>query len=253
MDNFDQFERSLTVDPKLTPLSQKDTFRFECSPAVPCFNECCRDLNQFLTPYDILRLKNHLGLSSTEFLEQYTAQHIGPESGLPIVTLRPKGGHDVICPFVSPGGCTVYENRPASCRTYPLVRALSRSRQTGEISEQFMIIQESHCLGFRAGEKQTVQQWMDGQEIATYNETNDKLMQIISLKNQLMPGPLNLKSRHLFYIALYDLDNFRSQIKATGLLDDFQVDTDTMEKAMEEDVVLLKVGMKWVKKVLFDH
>jgi len=116
-----------------------------------------------------------------------------------------------------------------------------------------MIIQESHCLGFRAGEKQTVQQWMDGQEIAIYNEINDKLMQIISLKNQLRPGPLDLKSRHLFYIALYDLDNFRSQIKANGLLDDFQVDTDTMERAMEEDVVLLKVGMKWVKKVLFDH
>lgn len=239
------------VDPKLTPLSITDTFRFECSPAVPCFNECCRDLNQFLTPYDILRLKNHLGLSSGEFLERYTAQHIGPESGLPIVTLRPRGGHDVTCPFVSPGGCTVYENRPSSCRTYPLVRALSRSRQTGEISEQFMILQESHCLGHGAGENQTVPQWMAGQEIEIYNEINDKLIQIISLKNQRLPGPLDLKSRHLLYTALYDLDNFRSQIKTNGLLDDFQVDPATMERAMEDDVVLLELGMKWVKAVVF--
>ena len=239
------------VDPKLTPIALNDPLRFECSPNVPCFNECCRDLNQFLTPYDILRLKNHLGLSSGEFLEQYTTQHIGPESGLPIVTLRPKGGHDRICPFVSPGGCTVYDHRPSSCRIYPLVRGLARSRQSGEIREQFMVLQESHCRGFKEGGKQTAQQWMDGQEIKIYNQINDKLMQIISLKNQLRPGPLDLKSRHLFHTALYDLDNFRSQIEKNGLLDDFQVDAAMLEKAMEDDVALLEIGMAWIKGVVF--
>jgi hypothetical protein len=147
----------------------------------------------------------------------------------------------------------VYDNRPSSCRTYPLVRALSRSRQTSEITEQFMVLQEPHCLGFREGGKQTVQQWMDGQEIEIYNEINDKLMQIISLKNQLMPGPLDLKSRHLFYTVLYDLDNFRSQIKANGLLDKFDIDSAILIKAMEDDVELLKVGMEWIQSVLFNH
>jgi Fe-S-cluster containining protein len=200
-----------------------------------------------------LRLKNHLGLSSGDFLEQYTSRHTGPESGLPIITLKPKDNLDLMCPFVSPRGCTVYQNRPSSCRTYPLVRALSRTRQTGEITEQFMVIRESHCFGFRGGARQTVQQWMQGQEIAIYNEINDQLMQIISLKNQLMPGPLDLKSSHLFYTALYDLDNFRSQIKANSLLNDFQVDSSTMDKAMEDDVMLLKLGRKWIKYVLFDQ
>jgi hypothetical protein len=253
MDILTILKGALALEPKLTPLSIQDTFRFECSPNVPCFNECCRDLNQFLTPYDILRLKNHLGLSSGEFLEQYTTQHVGPESGLPVVTLRPKGGHDLICPFVSPGGCTVYDNRPSSCRTYPLARALSRSRQTGQITEQFMVLQEAHCLGFREHGKQTVRQWIDDQEIAIYNEINDHLMEIISLNNQLMPGPMNLKSRHMFYLALYDLDNFRSQIKANGLIDNFEIDSTTVDKAMEDDVQLLNLGMKWVKKVLFNY
>jgi len=239
------------LDHQLTPISLQDTLRFSCSPDVPCFNECCRDLNQFLTPYDILRLKNHLGLSSGDFLEQHTSQHTGPESGLPIITLKPQNNLDLICPFVSPRGCTVYENRPSSCRTYPLVRALSRSRQTGEIAEQFMVLQESHCLGFREDRKQTVTQWMDEQKIADYNVINDQMMQLISLKNRLMPGPLDLKSRHLFYLALYDLDNFRSQIKKSGFLDDSHVDSTTMDKAMEDDVVLLELGMKWVKGVVF--
>ena len=241
------------MEPKLTPITLKDPFGFECSPDVPCFNECCRDLNQFLTPYDILRLKNHLGLSSGEFLAQYTSQHIGPESGLPIVTLKPGAGQDLICPFVSPRGCTVYPNRPSSCRIYPLVMGLTRSRQTGEITEQFMVLQEPHCLGFRAAQQQTVSQWMQGQEIEDYNAINDQLMEIISLKNQLRPGPLDLKSRHLFYMALYDLDNFRIQIKANGLLDDFDLDATTMDEAMTDDVTLLRVGMKWIKQVLFDQ
>jgi len=77
-------------------------------------------------------------------------------------------------------------------------------------------------------------------------------MQIISLKNRLMPGPLDLKSRYLFYTALYDLDNFRSQIKKNGLPDNFHIDYTTIDKAMEDDVELLKLGMKWIKQVLFD-
>jgi Fe-S-cluster containining protein len=241
------------LEPKLTPLSPQDTFRFSCSPDISCFNACCRDLNQFLTPYDILRLKNHLGLSSGQFLEQYTSQHTGPGSGLPVVTLRPKDNHDRMCPFVSPGGCTVYENRPSSCRTYPLVRALSRSRQTGEITEQFMVLREPHCLGFIEGQTQTARQWIIEQEIAVYNEINDQLMQIISLKNRLLPGPLDLKSGYLFYTALYDLDNFRSQIKKNGLPDDFHIDSTTIAKAREDEVALLKLGTKWIMHVVFDQ
>ena len=241
------------MEPKLTPITRKDPFHFECSPDVPCFNECCRDLNQFLTPYDIVRLKNHLGLPSAEFLAQYTSQHIGPESGLPIVTLRPKEGQERICPFVSPRGCMVYANRPSSCRIYPLVRGLARSRESGEVTEQFMVLQEPHCLGFGASRKQTANQWMQGQEIETYNAINDQLLKIISLKNQLKPGPLDLKSRHLFYTALYDLDNFRAQIKENGLLDDAEIDVASIEQAMKDDVALLKVGMQWVKQVLFER
>ena len=64
----------------MIPLSLNHTFSFLCSERVPCFNECCKDLNQALTPYDILRLKKHMGLPSSSFLERYTSQHIGPES-----------------------------------------------------------------------------------------------------------------------------------------------------------------------------
>jgi hypothetical protein len=146
----------------------------------------------------------------------------------------------------------VYADRPSSCRIYPLVRGLARSRQTGEVTEQFMVLQEPHCLGFGASRKQTVTQWMQGQEIEIYNAINDRLMELISLKNRLRPGPLDLKSRHLFYMALYDLDTFRTQIKANGILENADIDSASLEKAMADDVALLEVGMEWIKQVLFD-
>ena len=241
------------MEPDVTPISLKESFCFACHPEVPCFNECCRDLNQFLTPYDILRLKNHLGLSSGQFLEQYTSQHVGPESGLPIITLKPGDQKNLICPFVTPQGCRVYENRPSSCRIYPLMRGVARSRETGRMTEQFMVLKEPHCCGFEGGQTKTVQQWIEDQEIAIYNEINDKLMQIISLKNRRMPGVLDIKSRHLFFTALYDLDSFRSQIINNGLVADLQIDSLLLDKALVDDVALLEVGMKWVERVLIDQ
>ncbi len=241
------------MEPDLTPISLQESFCFACSPDVPCFNECCRDLNQFLTPYDILRLKNHLRLSSGEFLRKYTSQHIGPESGLPIVTLKPNDPYKLTCPFVTDTGCRVYENRPSSCRMYPLMRAVSRSRSSGEMTAQFMVLRESHCFGFEDGKTRTLRQWIDEQGCAVYNENNDKLMQIISLKNRLVPGPLNIKSSRLFHTALYDLDNFGSQIQNNGLLDNFDVNSNIMDAALENDAALLDLGMKWIKWVLSDQ
>jgi hypothetical protein len=76
------------MNDEMKPLSLDDRFCFECSKDRSCFNECCKDINQFLTPYDILRLKGHLKITSSVFLEQYTNQHTGPETGLPIITLK---------------------------------------------------------------------------------------------------------------------------------------------------------------------
>ena len=40
-------------------LKEDAEFNFACHPGVSCFNQCCSDVNIFLTPYDVLRLKNH--------------------------------------------------------------------------------------------------------------------------------------------------------------------------------------------------
>jgi Fe-S-cluster containining protein len=239
------------MNDNMIALSLNDTFNFSCSSSVPCFNECCRDLNQFLTPYDILRLKNRLDISSGLFLQQYTTQHQGPESGLPIITLKADYANQLKCPFVTSSGCMVYEDRPSSCRMYPVIRAVSRSRETGKISEHYMLLKEPHCLGFNEGQTQTVREWIKDQGVAIYNEINDMLMEIISLKNSLMPGPLDIKAKHLFHMALYDLDRFRSHIFEKGLLDNLHLDSETLEAVRNDDLALLKLGHKWIKQIFF--
>jgi Fe-S-cluster containining protein len=206
-------------------------------------------LNQFLTPYDILRLKNALEMNSGDFLSEYTLQHIGPESGLPVVTLRPVDQKTLICPFVTREGCRVYENRPASCRTYPLARLAKRSRETGEMSEHWALIKEPHCKGFDQDKTRVVGEWIQEQGLLEYNEMNDLLMEIISLKNQRYKGPLDMRSRHIFHLACYDLDSFRAHIFEKGFPDGSEMDREHLE-SLNEDISLLKFGMKWVKKRL---
>ena len=205
-----------------------DTFRFSCTEEVPCFNECCKDLNQYLTPYDILRLKKRLGITSREFLKEYTVQHTGPESGLPVVTLKTENNSELKCPFVTPSGCSVYEDRPGSCRIYPIIRMLSRSRETGETKEQYYLLKEPHCLGFYQNKRQSVKEWIKSQNVEIYNEMNDLMLEIIALKNRYYPGVIDMKSGHLFYMACYDSDTFRTHFYENRLSDKMNLDDNTL-------------------------
>lgn len=235
----------------IEPLGPDSRFRFACNPEVRCFNACCRDLSQFLTPYDILRLKNGLGLRSGEFLDRHTVTHIGPGSGLPVVCLRQDAAEDLRCPFVSPEGCQVYADRPSSCRIYPMVRMAGRSPETGELIEGYGLIREEHCAGFRDGPEWTAEKWVEDQELAVYNEMNDRLMEIVTLKNR-RPGPLDAPARQIFRLAAYDLDAFRETKLESGELDG-EFDAEALAEAREDDTALLRLSLEWLKRRLFDE
>jgi hypothetical protein len=127
----------------------------------------------------------------------------------------------------------------------------SRSRETGKITEQYFLLKEPHCLGFKNGRIWTAREWIEDQEILVYNQMNDLMMEIISLKNRLIPGPLDIKSRLMFHMACYDLDNFRSHIFDRRIIDDAKIDSDTLDAVKNDDVELLKLGFEWIKHTLF--
>ena len=92
------------------------TFKFRCHKDIPCFTECCADLKLLLTPYDILRLKNRLDLSSDAFLEKYSKTILDNNARFPMIRLQMLDDNKKRCPFVTPDGCSVYEDRPGACR-----------------------------------------------------------------------------------------------------------------------------------------
>ncbi len=233
---------------EMMELAIDDSFAFSCFPGISCFNACCRDLNQFLTPYDVLRLKQRLALSAGSFLEQYTSSHTGPQTGLPVVTLRPGDMAGRVCPFVENQGCRVYPDRPSSCRIYPLIRVLSRSRETGELTARYMMLQETHCHGFETGRRRTVRQWIEQQGLVPYNHMNDALMELIAMKNQWICGPLPRDAVDFLYTLLYDVDRLRQWL-LEGRLDavDAAAGVPDPHHAADEELLRFAMGLAFAR------
>lgn len=237
-------------DPELTPIGINDAFSFACHKKVPCFNHCCRDLNQALTPYDVVRLKNHLNITAQVFLEKYTVMYTGPATGLPVASLRFTADEEKNCPFVTPQGCAVYEARPSSCRIYPLARALQRSRGDGTVTEHYALLKEPHCKGFEQEGSQTVHQWICSQELEIYHQMNDAMMELIAMKNQLRPGALSAEHEQLTRMAFYDLDTLKEKAMA-GQLPTMQGDHLTPLAEQDDDEAWLAWSLSWIAQVLF--
>jgi len=193
----------------MSPLRPEEEFSFGCGPDVVCFNACCQDLNQFLTPYDVLCMKNGLGITSGDFIKQYLSFNTGPMTGLPIASLSP--GKDLICPFVTEQGCRIYEYRPASCRVYPLARFAGRDTKNGGLVEKYFLIQESHCKGHGKGPSWTAYKWASNQGLLPYNRANDLFMDVIIQKKN-GKARLPQEDAGAFIMACYDSDGFREAL-----------------------------------------
>jgi len=154
-------------------LKLDDTFTFSCNHSLSCFNQCCADINIVLTPYDIIRIKNRLNISSDEFLNKYAVIPFGKQQKLPVVLLKMTENEGKTCPFVEGSGCSVYADRPWACRMYPLGLAAS---DKGE--EFYFIMQEEGCLGLSEKKEMTVQDWLADQGIKEYNEIGQHFQEI---------------------------------------------------------------------------
>jgi Fe-S-cluster containining protein len=130
-------ENKAGIEPMQLGLDNR--FKFRCHKGVDCFTKCCRGINIVLTPYDIIRLKNRLQLSSEEFIALYTDVQLLEKTDLPVVTLKLLDDEQQSCPFVRDDGCIIYEDRPTTCRYYPLGVA-SLSYKEGADNPDFIFL-----------------------------------------------------------------------------------------------------------------
>jgi Fe-S-cluster containining protein len=234
-----------------TKLSLNSRFKFRCHKNVKCFTKCCSNINILLTPYDIVRMKKRLGLPSEEFLEKYTYMEIDEKSTQPLVKLKMLKDEEKKCPFVTPEGCTIYTDRPANCRYYPIGQGILRKgTDDGPVNEEFyFFIREQHCLGYQEDTEWTIGTWRIDQGVDLYDEMNREWKEV-QLRRNLLTEKLDSNKQAQVYTAYYDMDRFRRFIFESRFLDIFEIDLDEIEKIKTDDIALMKLGFRYVKYLL---
>jgi Fe-S-cluster containining protein len=227
------------------------TFRFGCHSGVACFTRCCRDADMYLYPYDIVRLKNCLDMTSEEFLSRYTTTAFRENPYFPNVMLKMSDRPGKPCSFLFDDGCTVYEDRPFSCRAYPLEPVLSGDSE-GRLNIRSYVVCHSHCLGHREAKEWTARQWMEDQQMDEYNEINACWAQIDTLFRQNPFGDRGVDSpaMKMAFMASYNVDTFRRFVFESSFLSRFLVPEERLETVRSSDTELLLLGFDWILRFL---
>lgn len=242
-------EQILSDHPRLGP---NDPFTFACRPGISCFNRCCSDVNIFLSPYDVLRLRKHLGITSGEFLDRYALMPVQKDMKTPVVVLRMNEDEHRKCPFVTDEGCGVYADRPWPCRMYPVGLAAQRDTPDGWRGEHFyFLLRERGCKGFDEQSDWTVRSWMEDQGVDPYEEWGEAYKELTLHEFFEQGGMLAPEKLEMFFTACYDLDRFRRFVFETTLLTRFDVDDELVEEMKYDDEALLRFGFLWLRFVLF--
>ncbi len=216
--------------------------KFKCDPGVPCFTQCCQDVTIVLTPYDVLRLKRGLGISSDKFLEKYTITIPKEKRLIPMVILKMSHGNKR-CPLVSEEGCMVYEDRPWPCRMYPLDMNDDGTFQ--------LITDSSRCLGLKEEHNWKIYEWLLDQGIVPFEEMNRLFSEVTTPLTAQELDIDNPSIGKMIFMALYNLDKFREFVFESTFLDRFDVDPLIVEKIKRSDEELLKFAFDWIKFGIF--
>lgn len=225
--------------------------KFRCYKGISCFNACCKRADITLTPYDILRLKDRKGMSSTEFLKEHTVPFEMERDGLPGVKLRTDD--DGACLFVTEEGCSVYTDRPTSCRYYPLGHMAMR--KSGEQHEEthYFLVREDHCKGHFEERELNVKEYLKEQETLEYDEMNKEWLQIMLKKRSAGPtvGALPESTLQMFFMCSYDMDRFRRFVLSDAFRATYDLEDTVYETFEKEDVPLMQFGAKFMKQAFF--
>jgi Fe-S-cluster containining protein len=234
-------------------LGANDTFKFRCYPGIDCFNLCCRNLNLYLYPYDVIRLKQRLAMSSNTFLDRYVDVVLRQGNHFPAVLLRMAQNAEQTCPFVSETGCTVYEDRPDSCRTFPLEQAMEFRRDQRPARVIHLFRPPDFCLGQHETQVWTPQTYAQDQAAEPYHRMTarwadtKRLFQSNPYGGQGFQGP----KAKMAFMATYNMDAFREFVFQSSFKRRYKIKADMLKKARTDDVALLKLGLAWVRWFLW--
>ncbi len=230
-------------------LKKTDTFNFRCHKGLSCYNQCCRNLNLFLYPYDVLRLRKCLNIDSDRFLEAHVDVVLREGNHFPDVLLRMADNDSRTCPFLGEAGCGVYPDRPDTCRTFPVEHGmLFKDRHAASEMVSFFRPPD-FCQGQHERQALTVSQWADDQEAGTYNLMTARWASIKALFQEDPWGPAGLDGAKgkMAFMAVYNTDRFRDFVFQSSFLKRYRVKQTLVKKLRTSDRHLLLFGYDWIR------
>ena len=234
-------------------LGAEDSFCFGCHDGLACFTDCCSDVNIMLTPVDVMRLSRRAGLETSEFLDRHTLTPITKALHLPVKLLKMDEERDKKCPFLADegGGCTVYEDRPWSCRMYPVGMAIPPARAGVEPEPEYFLFEDDFCKGRGESTEWTIAAWQENQGCHKNEELENEFGEVVSHPWFIGGRQLNPKGMELYHMACYDLDTFRRFVFESTFLTRFELDDEYIEKIRNDDDALLSFAFTWLRFALF--
>ncbi len=225
--------------------------KFNCHKGISCFNACCKHADIQLTPYDILRLKDNLGISATEFLKNHTVPFEMDKDGLPGIKLRTDD--EGACNFVTDEGCSVYADRPTACRYYPVGHMAMREAGSSEDEARYFLIREDHCMGHQEDREIPVDDYRKEQGVEIYDQINREWLQLMLKKKSAGPtiGRPSDTSLQFFFMCSYDVDRLRRFVLSDSFKNSYDLDDSFYTTVEKEDLALMQFGTRLLKQVLF--
>jgi len=230
-------------------LKKDDIFNFRCHPEISCFNRCCRNLNLLLYPYDVVRLRQCLGLTSDEFLDEYIDVVLRPSNFFPEVLLRMSTTSEKSCSFLTASGCSVYTDRPDTCRTFPFEQGMLYDAQTKIDTPVYFFKPPDFCRGQDENEEWIISEWLQDQEADRYHKMTTRWAEVKRLFQDDpwgFEGPGGPKAKMAF-MATYNIDRFRDFIFQSSFFKRYKIKSALLKKLKTDDVQLLKFGFEWVE------
>lgn len=182
-------KKSQPTNETMKKVEKDGTFHFECSRS----GECCRHMEIFLNPYDILRMAEALGMTTIQLIQDHVLFLENKQQGI----LKPvlKAAREGVCAFNSNRLCKIHRDRPLPCRLFPIAR----------MDEDYHLQQVSYCKGLSSRRKQDVASYIQEEEAQEHLEAAKPYHRIMKTYVS-MDGSMDLETRDLFHKVLYDFD-----------------------------------------------
>ncbi len=235
-----------------TMLADTHVIKFSCHKGIGCWNACCSNIDISLTPYDVLRMKTRLGITSTEFLKEYTVPYEMEKDGIAGIKFRPVEG-GTACRFMKPEGCDIYSDRPTACRYYPVALLSMRKQDEYVDRDSYAIVEEEHCKGHLEQRPVSIADYRKEQGLVEYDELARGWRQLVLKKKSSGPtiGKPSIKSRQLFFMACYDIDRFRAFFESEAFTGLFALPEEETRQLLADETALLQFAFRFLRQVLF--